>query len=312
MLRQALMILAAFALLAPAGTGWGSADDAAAAAGRSAGRFDLEKKTVLLNSGHAMPLIGLGTWALSDRQAEEIVYAALKCGVRLIDTARYYRCEAGVGRGVRRAMAEGIVRREDVFITSKIMPGDYGRAAQGIDDSLRDLGVSYIDLMLIHQPGADDRAVYRAMEKAVEDGKVRSLGISNYYTREALDAVLSFARVTPAVIQNENHLLYQNEALREYASTCGIVMESWYPLGGRGHVAEHLADPLVAGLAAKYGRTPAQIILRWHIQAGYVAIPGTSDPAHAAENLGIFDFSLTEEEMRELAGKNAMRRYESW
>ena len=314
MFRQALMILAALAMLVPAGTGWGVMinDAASDAKGRSAGTFDLGKKTVLLNSGHEMPVIGLGTWTLSNRQAEEIVYGALKCGVRLIDTARYYRCEAGVGRGVKRAMVEGIVSREDVFITSKIMPGDYGRAAQGIEDSLRELDVSYVDLMLIHQPGPDDRAVYRALEEAVKDGKVRSIGISNYYTREALDAVLAFARITPAVIQNENHLLYQNDKLREYASTYGIVMESWYPLGGRGHVAEHLGNPVVTGLAAKYGRTPAQIILRWHIQAGYVAIPGTSDPAHAAENFGVFDFSLTGEEMRELAGQNAMCRYETW
>ena len=151
----------------------------------SLSEFDFDSKTVKLNSGYEMPILGLGTWTLSNEEAEKSVYHALKDGFRLIDTARYYQCETGVGKGIKKAVEEGIVKREDVFVTSKIMPGDYERAAQGINDSLRDLGLEYIDLMLIHQPGNNDEAVYKAMEQAVRDGKVRSIGISNYYIPEA-------------------------------------------------------------------------------------------------------------------------------
>ena len=179
--------------------------------------FDFSSKTVRLNSGHTMPILGLGTWTLSNDEAENSVFHALKDGYRLIDTARYYRCEVGVGKGVRRAINEGIVTREEVFITSKIMPSDYERASQGIDDSLADLGMDYVDLMLIHQPGSNDEAVYKAMEQAVRDGKVRSIGISNYYTPEAFDEVMSYAEITPAVIQNESTVSWSSHGIRSEA-----------------------------------------------------------------------------------------------
>ena len=265
-----------------------------------------------LNSGYDMPAIGLGTWALSNDQAENSVYHALKCGMRLIDTARYYQCEIGVGKGLKRAINEGIVTREEVFITSKIMPGDYDRAAQGIDDSLADLDVDYIDLMLIHQPGWNDEAVYRALEDAVRDGKVRSIGISNYYTQAQVDEVLSYATITPAVIQNENHLYYQNSALRDYVAQYGIVLESWYPFGGRGHTGEHFGNPVVAEIAEAHGKTPAQVILRWQLQDGYIAIPGSSNPEHIVENFDIFDFELTEDEMEKIRSLDRQERYENW
>ena len=278
----------------------------------SAGKFDFEKQTVRLNSGYEMPIIGLGTWTLSNEQAENSVYHALKAGMRLIDTARYYRCEPGVGKGLQRAIDEGIVSREEVFITSKIMPGDYDRSAQAIDDSLRDLNVSYLDLMLIHQPGWNDEAVYRAMEDAVDAGKIRSIGISNYYTPAALEEVLSYARIMPAVIQNENHLYYQNSELRDYAEQYGIVIESWYPFGGRGHTQEHFSDPVITAIAASHGKTPAQVILRWHLQAGFIAIPGSSNPDHIAENYDIFDFELSDEEMARISALDRHTRYENW
>lgn len=267
---------------------------------------------VMLNSGYTMPVIGLGTWTLDNDQAENSVYYALKAGMRLIDTARYYGCEVGVGRGIRRAIGEGIVTREEIFVTSKIMPSDYDRAAQGIDDSLRDTGLDYIDLMLIHQPGWNDEAVYRAMEQAVRDGKVRSIGISNYYTPEAVEEILSFAEIMPAVIQNENHLYYQNEELRDYAAQYGIMVESWYPFGGRGHTQEHFSNETVLSIAEAHGKTPAQIILRWHVQDGYIAIPGSSNPDHIAENYDIFDFELTEAEMEEIRNLDRQERYENW
>ena len=219
--------------------------------------FDLENRTVLLNSGYEMPVIGLGTWTLSDDEAENSVYHALKTGMRLIDTARYYGNEVGVGRGLQKAIDEGIVTREEVFITTKIYGGNYERAGGIIEDALKDLNVDYIDLLLIHQPGADDEGVYRAMEEAVGTGKLRSIGISNYYTKEQVDEVLSFATITPAVIQNENHLYYQNTELQDYVRQYNIVIESWYPFGGRGHTSEHFGNEVIEELADKYGKSSA-------------------------------------------------------
>ena len=277
----------------------------------SASEFDFDSKTVKLNSGYEMPILGLGTWTLSNEEAENSVYHALKDGYRLIDTARYYQCETGVGKGIKKAVEEGIVKREDVFVTSKIMPSDYERAAQGINDSLRDLGLDYIDLMLIHQPGSNDEAVYKAMEQAVRDGKVRSIGISNYYTPEAFDEVMSYAQIPPAVIQNENHIYYQNTALQEYVRKYGVVVESWYPFGGRGHTSENFNNETITAIAKSHGKTSAQVILRWHLQAGYIAIPGSSNPDHIAENYRIFDFELTDDEMRQIAAVNKNQRYEN-
>ena len=276
------------------------------------GVFDFEKQTVLLNSGYEMPIIGLGTWTLSDDEAENSVYHALKSGMRLIDTARYYGNEVGVGRGLQKAIDEGIVTREDVFITSKIYGGNYERAGGIIDDALKDLNVDYIDLMLIHQPGYDDEGVYKAMEDAVRAGKLRSIGISNYYTKEQVDEVLSFATIVPAVIQNENHLYYQNTELQEYASQYGIVIESWYPFGGRGHTSEHFGNEVIKKLAEKYGKSSAQIILRWQLQAGFIAIPGSSNPDHIAENYDIFDFELSKEDMQRIRELDQHERYENW
>ncbi len=281
-------------------------------AGTTTGIFDLETGTVQLNSGYTMPVIGLGTWTLSDEQAENSVYAALKCGMRLIDTARYYNNEVGVGRGLRRAIDEGIVTREEVFITTKIYGGNYERAGGIIDDALKDLNVDYIDLLLIHQPGADDEGVYKAMEEAVRAGKLRSIGISNYYTKEQVDEVLSFATIVPAVIQNENHLYYQNTELQTYVSQYGIVIESWYPFGGRGHTAESFNNEVILALAEKYGKSPAQIILRWLLQAGFIVIPGSSNPDHIAENFDVFSFSLTETEMTQIRALDRQQRYENW
>ena len=276
------------------------------------GEFDFMEETVLLNSGWEMPIIGTGTWTLSDEEAENSTYYALKAGMRLIDTARYYQNETGVGKGLARAIDEGIVTREEVFITSKIYGGDHDRAVKVIDEALSDLNVDYIDLMLIHQPGIDDAGVYKAMEEAVESGKLHSIGISNYYTKEQVDEVLSFAEITPAVIQNENHIYYQNAELRDYVKQYGIVMESWYPFGGRGHTQESFENDVILDLAKAHGKTAAQIILRWHLQDGYIAIPGSSDPDHIAENYDIFGFELSEDEMDRIRGIDEQRRYEHW
>ena len=217
-----------------------------------------------------------------------------------------------MGRGLQKAIDEGIVTREDVFITSKIYGGNRELAGGIIGDALNDLNEDYIDLMLIHQPGYDDEGVYKAMEDAVRAGKLRSIGISNYYTKEQVDEVLSFATIVPAVIQNENHLYYQNTELQEYASQYGIVIESWYPFGGRGHTSEHFGHEVIKELAEKYGKSSAQIILRWQLQAGFIAIPGSSNPDHIAENYDIFDFELSKEDMQRIRELDQHERYENW
>ena len=214
---------------------------------------------------------------------------------------------------MRRAIEDGVVSREDVFVTSKVSPGSYADPAPSIDASLARLGLDYLDLMLIHQPGSDDAGVYRAMEGALAAGKLRSIGVSNYYTPAALDEVLAYASVPPAVVQNENHLYYQNAGFQAYAAdACGAVVESWYPLGGRAHVAELLADETVAAISAGRGATPAQVILRWHVQSGYVAIPGSSDAAHIAENLAALDVEFGAGDMAAIAALDRQRRFAGW
>ena len=275
-------------------------------------KFNFDTKTVTLNSGYEMPIIGLGTWTQNDEETANSVYYALEDGYRLIDTAQYQGNERGVGEGLRRAIDDGIVTREEVFITTKIMPSSYNNAYNSIDGSLERLGVDYIDLLLIHQPGSNDEEVYKAMEQGVYDGKVKSIGISNYYTKEEIDEVLSYATIVPAVIQNENHIYYQNTDLKEYVSQYGIIIESWYPFGGRGHTSENFNNEVIRDIATKYNKTSAQIILRWQLQAGYIVIPGSSNPDHILENYSIFDFSLNEEDMKNIADINKNQRYENW
>lgn len=274
--------------------------------------FDFDTKTVTLNSGYKMPILGLGTWTQNNEETANSVYHALKDGYRLIDTAQYYGNEKGVGQGLKKAITDKIVTREEVFITTKIMPSSYNNAYNSINDSLEKLGVDYIDLLLIHQPGSNDEAVYKAMEQGVHDGKVKSIGISNYYTKEEIDEVLSFATITPAVIQNENHIYYQNTELQEYVSKYGIVIESWYPFGGRGHTFENFNNEIIKEVAKKYDKTSAQIILRWQLQAGYIVIPGSSNPDHILENYSIFNFELDEEDMKNITNINKNKRYENW
>lgn len=267
--------------------------------------------SVRLNSGYNMPVFGLGTWTLDSAAAEEAVYTAIACGYRLIDTARYYGNESGVGRGVRRAVREGIIRREEVFITSKIVPG-YKDYDDVIDESNNALGLEYIDLMLIHQPGYRDEELYHALERGVKAGKIKSIGISNYYTPEDFERITRNAEIMPAVVQNENHIYYQNTELKEYLSRYGVYVESWYPFGGRGHTGQVLGNATVKRIAEAHGKTAAQVVVKWHIQAGYIVIPGSSNPEHIAENIDVFGFSLSDEEMKAITGLNEGRRFENW
>mgnify|MGYP004614674891 CR=1 FL=1 len=263
--------------------------------------FDLQKGTVTLNNGRTMPILGIGTYRLSQSEAENSVYWALRDGYRLIDTAHIYGNEEGVGRGIKRAISEGIVTRDEIFVTTKMWTSDYDDGESAIEESLRRLDLDYIDLMILHhsQPSNDVKA-YQAMEKAVEEGKLRSIGLSNYYTAEDFDRLVNATTITPALLQNETHPYHQSKEMKAHIAQYGTVMESWYPLGGRGHTQELFDDPTIAGIAAAHSKSSAQIILRWHLQAGNIAIPGSSNEDHIKENFDIFDFELTDEEMAQI------------
>ena len=277
------------------------------------GEFDLETGTVLLNSGYEMPILGIGTYALSTSQAENSVYWALRDGYRLIDTARIYGNEEGVGRGIRRAIQDGYVMREEIFVTTKMWTSDYDNGAVAVDASLQRLGLDYIDLMILHhsQPSNDVQA-YQAMEQAVKDGKLRSIGLSNYYEPKDFDRLVNATTVTPALLQNETHPYHQSRTMKDHLAQYGTVLESWFPLGGRGNTQTLFNDETISSIANARGKTSAQIILRWHLQAGNIAIPGSSNEAHIAENFSIFDFSLTDDEMTRMTALDINGRFASY
>lgn len=275
--------------------------------------FDLERGTVLLNNGIEMPILGIGTFRLSNDQAEDSVYWALRDGYRLIDTARIYGNEEGVGRGIQRAIDEGLVTREEIFVTTKMWTDDYNDGAAAVDRSLERLGLDYIDLMILHhsQPG-NDVAAYQAMEQAVADGKLRSIGLSNYYEPEDFDRLVNATTITPALLQNETHPYHQSTEMKNHLAQYGTVMESWFPLGGRGNTQTLFNDETISAIAEAHGKTSAQIILRWHLQAGNITIPGSSNEAHIQENFEIFDFELTGEEMEQLTALDKNERFASY
>ena len=278
----------------------------------SEGVQNFPMEDITLNSGCKMPRLGLGTWTLNDSQAENCVLHALKTGYRLIDTARYYGNEKGVGACVRAAVNEGFIKREEIFVTSKVMPGNYNQPDAAINNSLENLNIGYVDLMLIHQPGANDEGVYKALERGVKAGKIRSIGISNYYTPADFERINKIAEIVPAVVQNENHPLYQNSKLQEYVKKYGTVIESWYPFGGRGNTQKILGNSTILELAEKYKKSPAQIVIRWNLQAGYIVIPGSKNPAHITENFNVFDFEISADDMKKIFALNKNRRFENW
>ena len=272
--------------------------------------FDFESKTVTLNSGNEMPILGLGMFSLSNDQAENSTYWALKAGFRLIDTARIYGNEAAVGRGLQRAIDEGIVTREEVFITTKMWTSDFSNGDAAIDASLERLGVDYIDLMILHhsQPSNDVDA-YQAMERAVAAGKLKSIGLSNYYEPEDFDRLVNATTIRPALLQNETHPYHQSGEMKEHIAKYGTVLESWFPLGGRGNTQTLFNDPVIAGIAGAHGVSSAQIIIRWHLQAGNICIPGSSNEQHIIEDYDVWDFELTEEEMAQMTALEKDERF---
>ena len=264
--------------------------------------FDFESKTVMLNSGYAMPIVGLGTYSLSDEECYNSVTALLESGGRLIDTASYYGNEEAVGRAVR----DSGVPREEIFVITKLYPTEFGDPEAAIEGCLQRLDIGYIDLLLLHHPGTGDVAAYHAMERAVADGKIHSIGLSNWYVEE-LTEFLPQVNITPALVQNEIHPYYQENDVIPFIQEKGIVVQGWYPFGGRGHTAELLGDETIVAIAQAHGVTAAQVILRWNLQKGVVVIPGSSNPEHIRENLDVFGFELTEEEMNRI---NALDRGE--
>jgi diketogulonate reductase-like aldo/keto reductase len=269
--------------------------------------FDLDRRTVRLNDGHAMPILGIGTFRLSSTQAAESVETALRAGYRLIDTARIYGNDDGVGQGISAAG----VPRGDIFVTTKLWTDDFGRADDAIDESLSRLGTDYVDLLLLHHTGPEDEEAYSAMEKAVQDGRVRSIGLSNFY-EDDVDRIMRMASVRPAVVQNETHPYFQERAVQQHIGRQGSVLEAWFPLGGRGNTQVLFDNPVIADIARAHGRTAPQIILRWHVQAGHIAIPGSSNNDHIRENIAIFDFELTEQQMGRLRGLDRDQRFSSY
>lgn len=264
-------------------------------------RMAIGMEFATLNNGLKMPMAGIGTFLLSPDEAEASVLAALEDGYRLIDTANAYVNEKAVGR----AMKKSGLKREEIFLETKLWPSFY-EDDNAVDKTLERLGTEYIDLLLIHQPAGNYVAGYRQMEKAYKEGKVKAIGLSNF-NQAQIEEILGLCQVKPAVLQTEVHPYFQEQELKSFLSKEGMVIQAWYPLG-HGDKAL-LEEPLFTQLGKKYGKTNAQIILRWHIQDGNIVIPGSKNPAHIKDNFDLFDFSFTEEEMEKIAALDKNTRY---
>lgn len=256
---------------------------------------------VSLNNGIKMPMAGIGTFLLTPDEAEASVLSALACGYRLIDTANAYVNEKAVGR----AMKKSGVSREEIFLETKLWPSFYEQS-DAVEKTLERLDTDYIDLLLIHQPAGNYIAGYRLMEKAYQEGKVRAIGLSNFNEAQ-IQEILDICEVKPAVLQTEVHPYNQEAKLKAFLNQSGMVIQAWYPLG-HGDAAL-LEEPVFAKLGEKYHKSPAQVILRWHVLDGNIVIPGSKNPAHIRDNFELFDFTLTGEEMAEIAEMNQNKRY---
>ncbi len=256
---------------------------------------------VTLNNNLECPVVGIGTYMLAPADAENSVREALKMGYSLVDTANAYVNERAVGRGIK---ASGI-NRDEVFISTKLWPSEYENS-NAVDETLARLGVDYVDLLYIHQPAGNWLAGYRQLEKAYREGKAKSIGISNFEGKY-IDELQTKWEIVPQFIQVEAHPYFTQKELRKILDKYDIRLMSWYPLG---HGDKSLInEPLFAALGEKYGKSSAQIILRWHTQMGFVVIPGSRNTAHIRDNLNILDFTLTDEEMDEISGLDKDQRY---
>ena len=254
-----------------------------------------------LNNGNKCPVIGIGTYMLSPAQAENSVREALKTGYSLVDTANAYVNERAVGRGIR----ESGKKREDVFLSTKLWPSEYENP-DAVDETLERLGTGYVDLLYIHQPAGNWQAGYRMLEKAYRDGRAKNIGISNFEGRY-IEELRTKWEIVPQFIQAEAHPYFTQKELRVTLDRYGIRLMSWYPLG---HGDRSLInEPLFDELGRKYGKTPAQVILRWHTLMGFAVIPGSRNAEHIRDNLDILDFTLTEEEMARISKLDRGERY---
>lgn len=264
---------------------------------------------VQLNNGQWMPRFGIGTYNVpGDSVAEDAVAYALKCGYRHIDTAHAYRVERGVGKAVK----ESGIPRSEIWITSKLWPSEFGegKTMEAIDKMLERLQTDYIDLLYVHQPMGDYRGAWRDMEKAVKQGKVRSLGISNFDASDSLfNDIMEFAEIKPAVMQIECHPYAQRKEWQQKTQQHNIQLECWFPLGGEMSNGALFKDPTIQKIAKVHGKSPAQIIIRWHIQEGFSVIPGATRHDYIKENISVFDFYLTDEEMAQMRSLNKEKRF---
>lgn len=257
-----------------------------------------EQTHLTFNDGRAIPQVGLGVWQTPNDTAVQVVKTALDAGYRHIDTAAAYRNEKGVGEGIK---ASGL-NREDVFVTTKLWNDNQGHdeTLVAAEKSLGRLGLEYLDLYLIHWP-APAKGLYveswKALVRLQQEGRVKSIGVSNF-AAEHLDRIICETGVAPAINQIELHPRFQQRALREANAARGVLTESWSPLGQ----GQLLSDPVIAGIAARHGKTPAQVIIRWHVDSGLVVIPKSVTPERIVQNFGVFDFQLDEADKAAIAG----------
>lgn len=256
---------------------------------------------MILNNNIVCPVIGIGTFMLSPADAENSVREALRMGYSLVDTANAYVNERACGRGIK----DSGRNREDVFLSTKLWPSEYENE-NAVNETLERLGVDYVDLLYIHQPAGNWLAGYRQLEKAYREGKTKSIGISNFEGKYFEELEKEW-EIIPQFIQVEAHPYFTQPELRKTLDKYGIRLMSWYPLG-HGDTAL-IEEPVFAELGKKYGKTPAQVILRWHTQMGFAVIPGSKNVEHIRDNLDIFDFTLTDEEMAEIAKLDKGVRY---
>ncbi len=262
-----------------------------------------------LNNGVKMPQFGLGVYSIP---AGEVTYnsvlTALKAGYRHIDTAHAYQNERSVGQAVR----ESGISRDSIWITSKLWPNEYGegKTLQAIDRMLKRLGVDYIDLVYFHQPVGDYLGGWKEMEQALEMGKVRAIGISNFDVNDSIfNSLVESARIKPQIMQIECHPYAQRKHWQEMVKKHDMKIECWFPLGGRDSRGAIMRDPVINEIAKAHNKSAVQVIIRWHLQEGFSVIPGSSNPAHIRENVDVFDFSLTDAEMQQIRSLDKESRF---